>query len=92
MFLASRENNKTRRNVGIERISPRTGKKFYIPDVPISDKPEVGMMFRTVDEVYTFYERYAKNGGFTIRKNTEALLWCIFIMHNYQDQWSRIEP
>ncbi|KAD7477501.1 hypothetical protein E3N88_00637 [Mikania micrantha] len=51
---ASRENNKTRRNVGIERISPRTGKKFYKPDIPLSDKPEVGRMFRTVDEAYIF--------------------------------------
>ncbi|KAL8198187.1 hypothetical protein R6Q57_024168, partial [Mikania cordata] len=72
MFVASRENNKTRRNVGIERISPRTGKKFYIPVVPILEKPEAGMMFRTIDEAYNFYERYAKNGGFTIRKNTEV--------------------
>ncbi|KAM0040631.1 putative transcription factor FAR family [Helianthus debilis subsp. tardiflorus] len=61
-----------RRPFGIERISPRTGKKYYKPDVPLSLRPEIGMIFPTLDEAYKFYERYAKEGGFTVRKNTQV--------------------
>ncbi|KAI3820774.1 hypothetical protein L1987_08322 [Smallanthus sonchifolius] len=61
-----------RTTVGIERISPITGRKYYRPDVPLSIRPEIGMIFLTLDEAFRFYDVYAKTGGFTVRKNTQV--------------------
>ncbi|KAF5781947.1 putative transcription factor FAR family [Helianthus annuus] len=61
-----------KRRVGIERISPRTGLPYYIPDVPLSSRPVIGMIFSSLEQACQFYENYAKLGGFTVRKNTQT--------------------
>lgn len=74
LFTVSDENGEFeygRPTVGIERISPTSGKRYYKPAVAMSCRPEVGMKFEYVQDAITFYKNYAKEGGFTVRKNTQ---------------------
>ncbi|XP_076924859.1 uncharacterized protein LOC143587456 [Bidens hawaiensis] len=55
--------------VGIVRTSPRSGMKYYAPDVLLSKRPNMGMIFQTVYQALAFYVNYAKLGGFTVIEN-----------------------
>ncbi|KAD7117851.1 hypothetical protein E3N88_05119 [Mikania micrantha] len=57
--------------VGLERISPTSGKRFYKPDVPNSCKPHEGMVFDSIDHAFEFYQSYAIKGGFTARRGSQ---------------------
>ncbi|KAD5802416.1 hypothetical protein E3N88_13776 [Mikania micrantha] len=57
--------------IGIESVSPNSGKRLYIPDVEDGVKPKFGMIFKTLDDAYIFYTKYAAVGGFAVRKGTE---------------------
>ncbi|KAD4585697.1 hypothetical protein E3N88_23298 [Mikania micrantha] len=54
--------------VGLERISPTSGKYLYKPDVPISCEPQEGMVFPSIEHAFEFYQTYAIKGGFTARR------------------------
>ena len=41
----------------------------YIPAVAAFIKPEVGMVFPSLDHAFEFYQHYAKEGGFSARKS-----------------------
>jgi len=59
------------KEVGIQRISPRSGKKTYYPVSDASIKPAVGMVFDNIEAAKAFYERYALAAGFSIRSTTQ---------------------
>ncbi|KAJ0900694.1 hypothetical protein HanPSC8_Chr08g0316691 [Helianthus annuus] len=39
---------------GVQRVSPRTRKIFYIPRVSESLKPVAGLVFDSIDQAYAF--------------------------------------
>ncbi|XP_021997038.1 protein FAR1-RELATED SEQUENCE 5-like [Helianthus annuus] len=53
-----------------ERVCINSGRKFYKPKVSGSLTPAVGMLFKSFDEAFAFYQRYALAAGFSARKNT----------------------
>ncbi|XP_076932150.1 protein FAR1-RELATED SEQUENCE 5-like [Bidens hawaiensis] len=57
--------------VGIEHISPISGKKSYYPVCAASMKPIEGMIFDNLEAAKSFYQRYALAGVFSIRKATQ---------------------
>ncbi|KAK9073289.1 hypothetical protein SSX86_007613 [Deinandra increscens subsp. villosa] len=57
--------------VGIEVTSPNSGEKFYIPDVPVKNKPYEGTLFVSLDHALKYYQYYARLSGFSVRKSTE---------------------
>ncbi|XP_076884121.1 protein FAR1-RELATED SEQUENCE 5-like [Bidens hawaiensis] len=57
--------------VGIEHISPISGKKSYYPEWGASIKPVEGMIFDNLESAKSFYKRYALACGFPIRKETQ---------------------
>ncbi|KAD3337018.1 hypothetical protein E3N88_32538 [Mikania micrantha] len=60
--------------VGLERISPTSGKKYYKLDVPLSSKPIIAMCFTSIEHAFDFYQNYAKKCGFIARKDSQ---YCI---------------
>jgi len=59
------------RPLGLERISPTSFIKYYIPDVDDELKPKKGMRFESIDDAYIFYQKYSKACGFSIRKSAQ---------------------
>ncbi|XP_076945394.1 protein FAR1-RELATED SEQUENCE 5-like [Bidens hawaiensis] len=57
--------------VGIEHISPISGKKSYYPECGASIKPIEDMIFDNLEFAQAFYNRYALACGFSIRKTTQ---------------------
>ena len=57
--------------LGIEHVSPNSGKKTFVPAVDNALKPVVGMVFDSLQAATNFYEKYASAGGFTVRKGTD---------------------
>ncbi|XP_022040912.1 protein FAR1-RELATED SEQUENCE 5-like [Helianthus annuus] len=53
-----------------ERVCLNSERKFYKPKVNGSIRPSVGMFFKSFDEAFAFYQRYALAAGFSVRKNT----------------------
>ncbi|XP_021995524.1 protein FAR1-RELATED SEQUENCE 5-like [Helianthus annuus] len=53
-----------------ERVCINSGRKFFKPKVSGSITPAVGMLFKSFDEAFAFYQRYALAAGFSARKNT----------------------
>ncbi|XP_035838939.1 protein FAR1-RELATED SEQUENCE 5-like [Helianthus annuus] len=53
-----------------ERVCLNRGRKFFKPKVSGSITPAVGMFFKSFDEAFAFYQRYALAAGFSARKNT----------------------
>ncbi|XP_022008048.1 protein FAR1-RELATED SEQUENCE 5-like [Helianthus annuus] len=53
-----------------ERVCINSGRKFFKPKVSGSLTPVVGMLFKSFDEAFAFYQRYALAAGFSARKNT----------------------
>ncbi|XP_021984913.2 protein FAR1-RELATED SEQUENCE 2-like [Helianthus annuus] len=53
-----------------ERLCTKSGRKFFKPKVSGSITPAVGMFFKSFDEAFAFYKRYALAVGFSARKNT----------------------
>lgn len=53
-------------------LSPTSGKKYYTPSVSDSIKPVLGMLFVSVDQAFSFYERYATASGFEVRRSTSS--------------------
>ncbi|XP_022032907.1 protein FAR1-RELATED SEQUENCE 5-like [Helianthus annuus] len=53
-----------------ERLCTKSGRKFFKPKVSGSITPAVGMFFKSFDEAFAFYQRYALAAGFSARKNT----------------------
>ncbi|XP_021985874.1 protein FAR1-RELATED SEQUENCE 5-like [Helianthus annuus] len=53
-----------------ERVCINSGRKFFKPKVSGSITPAVGMFFKSFDEAFAFYQRYALAAGFSARKNT----------------------
>lgn len=45
--------------------------KLFIPNVDDEKWPKLGMFFTTIDEVFDFYNTYAKDAGFSVRKTSE---------------------
>ncbi|XP_021998809.1 protein FAR1-RELATED SEQUENCE 5-like [Helianthus annuus] len=54
----------------VERVCLNSGRKFFKPKVSGSITPSVGMFFKSFDEAFAFYQRYALAAGFSARKNT----------------------
>ncbi|XP_076886155.1 protein FAR1-RELATED SEQUENCE 5-like [Bidens hawaiensis] len=59
------------KEVGIQHVSPNSGRKTYTPLVSASIKPNEGMIFENLQAVESFYRIYALVGGFSIRKGTQ---------------------
>ncbi|XP_022027438.1 protein FAR1-RELATED SEQUENCE 5-like [Helianthus annuus] len=57
--------------VGDVHVSPNSRRRTFIPDVDDSIKPQMHMMFDSLENAFLFYQRYAKAGGFTARKGTQ---------------------
>ncbi|XP_035844062.1 protein FAR1-RELATED SEQUENCE 5-like [Helianthus annuus] len=53
-----------------ERVCIKSGRKFFKPKVSGSITHAVGMFFKSFDEAFAFYQRYALAAGFSARKNT----------------------
>lgn len=45
--------------------------KSFIPNVADEKCPKLGMLFSTIDEAFDFYNTYAKDAGFSVRKSSE---------------------
>ncbi|KAI3813106.1 hypothetical protein L1987_17822 [Smallanthus sonchifolius] len=56
--------------LGQQRVSPNSGKKYYTPVVSQSVKPAVGMVFDSIEHAFSFYEKYALCSGFSIRRTS----------------------
>ncbi|XP_021992543.1 protein FAR1-RELATED SEQUENCE 5-like [Helianthus annuus] len=54
--------------VGNVQVSPNSGRRTFIPDVDDLIKPQMHMTFNSLENAFLFYQRYAKAGGFTARK------------------------
>ncbi|XP_076954749.1 protein FAR1-RELATED SEQUENCE 5-like [Bidens hawaiensis] len=59
------------KEVGIQHVSPNSGRKTYTPLVSASIKLNEGMIFENLQAAESFYRRYALAGGFSIRKGTQ---------------------
>ncbi|XP_076907639.1 protein FAR1-RELATED SEQUENCE 5-like [Bidens hawaiensis] len=59
--------------VGIQHVSPNSGRKTYTPLVSASIKPNEGMIFENIEAAESFSRRYALAGGFSIRKGTQRV-------------------
>ncbi|GKA18306.1 FAR1-related sequence 5-like protein, partial [Tanacetum coccineum] len=46
------------------------GRKYWIPDVPVEEKPTEGDVFDNFDEAYNMYLEYSQKARFSIRKST----------------------
>ncbi|GKC51439.1 FAR1-related sequence 5-like protein [Tanacetum coccineum] len=46
------------------------GRKYWIPDVPLEEKPTEGDVFDNFDEAYNMYLEYSQKARFSIRKST----------------------
>ncbi|XP_024043082.1 protein FAR1-RELATED SEQUENCE 5-like [Citrus clementina] len=46
---------------------------LYVPEVALDRKPHKGQEFDTLDDAYEFYNKYAKEGGFSIRINSSKI-------------------
>ncbi|XP_021985333.1 protein FAR1-RELATED SEQUENCE 5-like [Helianthus annuus] len=57
--------------VGNVQVSPNSGRRTFIPDVDDLIKPQMYMLFNSLENAFLFYQRYAKAGGFTVRKGTQ---------------------
>ncbi|KAK1432127.1 hypothetical protein QVD17_09018 [Tagetes erecta] len=57
---------------GIEKSSPNSSNKYYIPDVLEQLKPKVRMTFDDMDHAYSHYCKYAVAAGFNVRKGTDS--------------------
>ncbi|XP_035832943.1 protein FAR1-RELATED SEQUENCE 5-like [Helianthus annuus] len=55
-----------------ERVCLNSGRKYFKPKVSASITPAVGMFFKSFDETFAFYQRYALAAGFSTRKNTSS--------------------
>ncbi|KAL8266071.1 hypothetical protein R6Q59_003415 [Mikania micrantha] len=60
--------------IGLQCISPKSGKKFYTPDASVSCKPLEGMMFNSIEHAFEFYQKYAKISGFVARRGSQYCL------------------
>ncbi|GJT67911.1 FAR1-related sequence 5-like protein [Tanacetum coccineum] len=47
-----------------------SGRKYWIPDVPVEEKPTEGDVFDNFDEAYNMYLEYSQKARFSIRKST----------------------
>ncbi|XP_035841258.1 protein FAR1-RELATED SEQUENCE 6-like [Helianthus annuus] len=55
-----------------ERVCINSGRKFYKPKVSGSLTPAVGMLFKSFDEAFAFYQRYALAAGFHVSKAIDS--------------------
>ncbi|GAY69297.1 hypothetical protein CUMW_270850 [Citrus unshiu] len=46
---------------------------LYVPEVALDRKPHKRQEFDTLDDAYEFYNKYAKEGGFSIRINSSKI-------------------
>lgn len=53
-----------------EIVPTPNGHKYYVPDVPVEEKPNEGDVFDNFDEAYNMYLEYAQKARFSIRKST----------------------
>ncbi|XP_035842284.1 protein FAR1-RELATED SEQUENCE 5-like [Helianthus annuus] len=56
-----------------ERFCPKTGLPFIIPDVSKEIKPQMDMIFTSLDDCYSMYVTYAKACGFLVRNETAKI-------------------
>ncbi|XP_021980269.2 protein FAR1-RELATED SEQUENCE 5 [Helianthus annuus] len=66
-----------------ERVCINSGRKFFKPKVSGSITPAVGMLFKSFDEAFAFYQRYALAAGFSARKNTSWKNVCGLVKIRY---------
>ncbi|XP_022003796.2 protein FAR1-RELATED SEQUENCE 5-like [Helianthus annuus] len=55
-----------------ERVCLNSGRKFYKPKVSGSIRPSVGMFFKSFDEAFAFYQRYALTAEFHVSKEIDS--------------------
>ncbi|XP_022031116.2 protein FAR1-RELATED SEQUENCE 5-like [Helianthus annuus] len=55
-----------------ERVCTNSGRKFFKPKVSGSITPAVGMFFKSFDEAFAFYQRYARAAGFHFSKEIDS--------------------
>ncbi|XP_022041840.1 protein FAR1-RELATED SEQUENCE 11-like [Helianthus annuus] len=53
-----------------QRLCPKTGLPFIIPDVSEEIKPTMDMVFSSLEDCYSMYVKYAKECGYSVRKVT----------------------
>ncbi|KAF8407234.1 hypothetical protein HHK36_006361 [Tetracentron sinense] len=51
-------------------VEDGNGSKLYFPNVPIDQKPCIGMKFRSLELAYDFYNAYARVAGFSVRRGS----------------------
>ena len=54
-----------------EIVPTPNGHKYYVPDVPVEEKPNEGDVFDNFDEAYNMYLEYAQKARFSIRQTQE---------------------
>ncbi|KAF8377690.1 hypothetical protein HHK36_031074 [Tetracentron sinense] len=62
-----------RKNVAVDMDTDKEDEnmsKLYFPNVPIDQKPCIGMKFNSLKLAYDFYNAYARVSGFSIRKGS----------------------
>ncbi|XP_076913041.1 putative protein FAR1-RELATED SEQUENCE 10 [Bidens hawaiensis] len=58
------------------------GIKFWIPNVPSNQRPSIGLLFQTWEDVVAMYKAYADKADFDVRKST--IIWTKgVISHRY---------
>ena len=56
-----------------EGLSMSSQTVLWFPLVEDSKKPKEGMTFASVDDVFLFYNSYAKDAGFGVRKSSNRI-------------------
>lgn len=47
--------------------------KSFVPEVDEPKTPKLGMVFADLDQAFNFYNSYAKDGGFSVRKSSNKI-------------------
>nr|GEZ67620.1 hypothetical protein [Tanacetum cinerariifolium] len=68
-----------------EFVPPPKGHIYWVPNVPVDEKPKIDTVFNTYDEAYNMYKEYAAKARFSVRKSgikrkkgkiTHRYVWC----------------
>ncbi|GJZ43885.1 FAR1-related sequence 5-like protein [Tanacetum coccineum] len=52
-----------------EFVPTPNGHKYWVPNVPVDEKPKIDTVFNTFDDAYDMYKEYAVKARFSIRKS-----------------------
>ncbi|GKA89263.1 FAR1-related sequence 5-like protein [Tanacetum coccineum] len=68
-----------------EFVPTPNGHKYWVPNVPVDEKPKIDTVFNTFDDAYDMYKEYVVKARFSIRKSglkrkkgeiTHRYVWC----------------